>query len=104
MLNNIFSKIKSYFRKPKPLNKEPLSLVFQDYLKIKSELQVSDIKLNGGINFKINYQGSIVPFWLAADSGITEETAEPKIQEALRIISVSLAHGLNLVEISQSLR
>lgn len=112
------SKIKSYFEKPKILNKESLSQVFQDYLKIKTELQVSDIKLNGreassasaggepllGINFKVSYQGSIVPFWLAGEPGITQEVIEAKIQNALTMIAVGLALNLNLVEISQALK
>ena len=99
---NIFSKIKSYFKKPE-VNKRSLSQVFQDYLRIRAELQFSDVKLNGNINFKVNYHGSIVPFWLAVDAGVTEETANPKIQNALNMIAVGLALNLNLVEISQAL-
>ena len=93
---DIFTKIKSFWGRPKTSG--------QDYLKIKSELRVSDIRVNGGINFKVAFRGSIVPFWLSGDAGITEETAKPKIQEALTKIAISLGQGLNLVEISQSLK
>jgi len=99
---NIFSKIKSFFKKPQ---KESFGLIFQDYLKIRVELQVSDIKMNGaGINFKVSYRGSVVPFWLVAESGITVEKAKTKVQEILAVIAVGLAIDLNLVEISQILK
>ncbi len=80
-------------------------MIFQDYLKIKNELQISDIKMNGeGINFKVSYRGSVVPFWLLAESVITAEKAKAKIQEVLAVIAVGLAIDLNLVEISQILK
>lgn len=90
---NIFSKIKIFFKKPQ---KKSFGLIFQDFLKIRKELKISDVKMNGkGMNFKINYRGSVVPFWAA--SGF-------KIEDALAIISIGLAIGLNLVEISQALK
>jgi len=99
---NFLSKIKSFFKKPQ---KESFGLVFQDYLKIRAELQVSDIKMNGqGINFKVSYRGSIVPFWLITEPGITAEKAKLKIQDALALVAVGLAIDLNLVEISQALK
>lgn len=98
----IFSKIKSFFKKPQ---KESFGLIFEDYLKIRAELQVSDIKTDGeGINFKVSYRGSLVPFWLITEPGITVEKAKTKIQEILAVIAVGLAIDLNLVEISQILK
>lgn len=90
---NFWLKIKSFFKKPQ---KEALGLIFEDYLKIRKELRVSDIKTNGqGTNFKVSYCGSIVPFWIAP--GL-------KIEDALAIIAAGLAIDLNLVEISQALK
>ncbi len=99
--------IKSFFKKFNfnRGDKEPSSLPSKDCLKIKAELQVSDVNVNdGGINFKVNYHGSVVPFWLACDSGISVEKSNLKIQDALTSIATGLAASLNLVEISQSLR
>jgi hypothetical protein len=93
-----------FWKKPKTSEREPLVQVFQNYLKARSELQVSDIKLNGNINFKVNYKGNIVPFWLVAKPDITMEAANSKVQEALTTIALGLAIGLNLVEISQALK
>lgn len=101
---NILSKIKYYFKPKAELPKEELYQVFQNHLKIRAELQASDIKLNGGINFKVNYRGSIVPFWLNYGSSLDEKVAEAKIQSALQVIAVGLALKLNLVEISQALK
>ena len=99
---DFFSKIKFFFKKPQ---KDAFGLIFEDYLKIRAELKVSDIKINGqGINFKVNYRGSIVPFWLVQEEGITAEKAKIKAQESLTIIAVGLAVDLNLVEISQILK
>ena len=99
---NIFQNIKLFFKKPQ---KEAFGLIFEDYLKIRAELKVSDIKTDEqGINFKVNYRGSIVPFWLVQKEGITAEKAKIKAQESLTIIAVGLAVDLNLVEISQILK
>jgi len=99
---NILLKIKSFFRRPK---KESFNLIFQEYLKIKADLQASDIKVNGeGINFKVSYQGSVVPFWLVCESDIPAGKAELRVQDTLTTIAVGLASGLNLVEISQMMR
>lgn len=99
---NIFLRIKSFFKKPQ---KKSVGLIFQDYLKIRAELQVSDIKMNGqGINFKVSYRGSVVPFWLVGEPGITAEKAKSKIQEALVVVAMGLAIDSNLVEISQALK
>lgn len=93
-----------FFKKQEKSPKELSGEIFQNYLKIKTELQVSDIKLNGGINFKVNYRGSVVPFWLVADAEITQEVAEAKIRDVLPTVAVGLALNLNLVEISQTLK
>jgi len=99
----IFTKLKLIFKKPVTAEK-PFGQMLQDYLKIKNALLVSDVKVNGGINFKINYKGSIVPFWLVTSPGITAENAQPEIQKALEMIVVGLINNLNLVEISQALK
>ncbi len=64
----------------------------------KADIQASDIKVNGGTNFKIIYKGNIVPFWLG------EIAAKEQIYATLAAASVGLIFGLNLVEISQVLR
>lgn len=58
----------------------------------------TDVKLNGGINFKVNYKGNIVPFWL--QNSLKEE----EIYVALAAAAVGTIFGLNLVEISQDLK
>lgn len=65
----------------------------------KADLQVSDLNINSeGVNFKINYQGNIVPFWLKNISG------REQIYNILPAIAVGLIMNMNLVEISQILR
>ena len=99
---DIFQKIKFFFKKPQ---REAFDLIFEDYLKIRSELKVSDIKTDEqGINFKVNYRGSTVPFWLTQEPEITVEKAKLKVRETLTIIAMGLAIDLNLVEISQILK
>ena len=98
--------IKSFFDKLdfKKAGQESSGPVFEDYLRIKAEIQASDVNINDdGINFKVNYRGSVVPFWLACNGEISAEKADPKVQDALAAIAVGLATGLNLVEISQIL-
>jgi UDP-N-acetylmuramyl pentapeptide synthase len=64
----------------------------------KSDFYASDIKVNGGINFKINYKGNSVPIWLEKSKW------EEKIIEALAVVAVATVFGLNLVEISEALK
>ena len=67
----------------------------------EADLRATDVNLNHlnhGVNFKINYQGSVVPIWLEKYSG------EGQIYAALAAISVGIVFGLNLVEISQALK
>lgn len=64
----------------------------------KADFWVSDIKLNHGINFKINYKGKIVPIWLKKTFG------KEQIYSALVAAAVGTIFSLNLVEISQLLK
>jgi hypothetical protein len=74
-------------------------------LKIAADLKISDVNVGQeGINFKANYRGSSVPFWLAGDNEVSDEQAGLKVQAAAVIITNHLARGLNLVEISQIMR
>lgn len=64
----------------------------------RADLQASDINVNSdGTNFKINYQGNIIPFWLQNLFG------KEQIYSALSAISVGVMQDINLVEISQLL-
>ncbi len=65
----------------------------------KADLQISDLNVTpDGTNFKINYQGNIVPFWF-------KESLEKKhIYSILSGIAVGIIKDINLVEISQSLK
>ena len=58
-----------------------------------ANLQATDLRENGGTNFKINYQGKIVPIWL-------ESSSREEIYSVLAAVTVGVALGLNLVEIS----
>jgi len=64
----------------------------------ESDVFVSDYKLNGGANFKVNYEGKVVPFWLE------NINSKQQIYGVLAAISVCLLFGKNLVEISQIMR
>jgi UDP-N-acetylmuramoyl-tripeptide--D-alanyl-D-alanine ligase len=63
-----------------------------------ADFQASDIKLNHGTNFKINYKGSIVPVWLEGLFG------KEQIYASLAAAAVGTIFDLNLVEISQALK
>jgi len=62
------------------------------------DFRATDVKLNHGTNFKINYKGNIVPVWLEGLFG-KEQT-----YSALSAAAVGMVFGLNLVEISQALK
>lgn len=64
----------------------------------RADFFVSDIKLNHGTNFKVNYKGNVVPFWLERTFG------KEQIYCALAGIVVGTIFDKNLVEISQSLK
>lgn len=66
--------------------------------KASADFQASDIKTNGETNFKLNYEGSSVPVWIRDTSG------RNPIYGALSAFSVGTVFGLNLIEISQSLK
>jgi len=63
-----------------------------------ADFRASDIKLNTGVNFKINYKGNIVPVWLEKLFG------KEQIYSALAAASCGVIFDLNLVEISQALK
>jgi len=65
----------------------------------KADLRISDLNVSpDGTNFKINYQGNIVPFWFK------ESLGRKHIYNILSGIAVGIVSGINLVEISQSLK
>lgn len=64
----------------------------------RADFRASDIKSNGGMNFKLNYKGSVVPVWLKNAS------REEQIYPALAGIATGAILGLNLVEISEALK
>ena len=63
-----------------------------------ADFKASDINLNGGTNFKINYKGNIVPVWM---DGICNKE---QIYSTLAAACVGTILGLNLIEISQALK
>jgi len=75
-------------------NLNELTFGFQE----RTDFKASDIKLNGGTNFKINYKGYVVPVWLDKLFG------KEQIYSALAAASCGSIFGLNLVEVSQALK
>ncbi|MDP3991195.1 MAG: Mur ligase family protein [Candidatus Nealsonbacteria bacterium] len=71
-------------------------------LAVRADLRATDIVLlrspASGTNFKINFQGSIVPVWLEGLFG------KEHVYAALSAVAVGEILGLNLVEISSALR
>ena len=63
-----------------------------------ADFRATDVKLNHGTNFKINYKGSIVPVWLEGLFG------KEQIYAALAAVAAGTIFDLNLVEISQALK
>lgn len=73
----------------------PLTYGFQE----GADFQISDINIDlSGTNFKINYKGNIVPFWLKYLFG------KEQIYSALTAICLGVVQDINLVEISQAIR
>jgi UDP-N-acetylmuramate-alanine ligase len=64
----------------------------------RADFFASDLKFNHGINFKVNYKGSVVPFWLGGTFG------KEQIYTALAAAAVGTIFGKNLVEISQEMK
>jgi len=80
------------FKKENPVNS--LTFGFQE----GADFMCSDIKMNGGTNFKINYDGKTVPFW------IEKALAKEQIYSILSAAAVGTILNLNLVEISETLK
>lgn len=111
-------------------NAKTLTFGFQE----KADIWISDVNSDineparngyakgvaGGTNFKINYQGKIVPVWLAPTPNEDKSPSAAKIDEvsprygigvgkeqiyaSISAVAVGIIFGLNLVEISQALR
>jgi len=65
----------------------------------KADIYVSDIFTDDkGMNFKINYRGSSIPFWFG------QTLTRKQIYNLLAGIAVGLIKDLNLVEMSQVLK
>lgn len=65
----------------------------------KADIRASDLVLTGeGTNFKINYEGNIVPVWLEKLFG------KEHVYAALATVAVGEVLDLNLVEISEALK
>ncbi len=64
----------------------------------RADFRATDINLNTGTNFKINYRGNIVPIWLENLFG------KEQIYSALAATAVGTLFDLNLIEISQALK
>jgi len=84
-----------YFRE---IKKESKVGVFSFGFQNKTDFWVTDIKMNSDTNFKINYRGNIVPFWLR---GIA---SNEKICSALIAASIGELMGLNLIKTSEALK
>ncbi|MCD6528134.1 hypothetical protein J7K44_00615, partial [bacterium] len=67
-------------------------------LQERADFRASNININYGVNFKINYKGNVVPCWLEKLFG------KEQIYTALAATAVGVVFGLNLVEISQALK
>lgn len=71
-------------------------------LGMRSDIRATDILLTQfpalGTNFKINYDGNIVPCWLENLFG------KENIYAALAVVAVGQVLGLNLVEVSEALK
>jgi len=64
-----------------------------------ADFQATDINYNiKGTNFKINYQGKSIPFWIKRVFG------KEQIYTILSAVCLGTVKGLNLIEISQSLK
>ena len=56
------------------------------------------VKLNFGTNFKVNFKGATVPFWLEGIFG------KEQIYAALAACATGYVFGMNLVEVSRAIR
>ena len=76
------------------LNLNTLTFGFEE----RADFRVSDMRSNGGTNFKVNFQGKVIPFWLK------EVAQKEQIYSVICAALVATIFGLNLVEISQALK
>ena len=109
-LENILSLVKNFshrgfivsdknFSNFRKIKNEAQCRVFTFGLSNEANIFATDINFTEeGTNFKINYGGNIVPFW------IKKKTEEKEINALLAVILISVLNGINLVEISQALR
>ncbi|XOB40936.1 MAG: glutamate ligase domain-containing protein [Candidatus Nealsonbacteria bacterium] len=67
-------------------------------LQKEAGFKASDIKVNRGTNFKINYKGKIVPVWLKKTFG------KEQIYSSLAAGCAATIFDLNLIEISEALK
>jgi len=83
--------------KVREIGTETMAKVLTFGFQERADLKADDItSINQGINFKVSYQGDIVPFWL-------KEKGKEQVYSALSAICLGIAVGVNLVEVSQSL-
>ncbi len=69
----------------------------------ETDLMISDVQIiksgnTYGVNFKIHYNGNVVPFFLP------EALGKPAVYAATAAVAVGLSFGMNLVEISEALK
>lgn len=63
-----------------------------------ADFQATDIKINGGLNFKTNHRGKIIPFWHEKVFG------KEQIYSILAAVSTGIIFDLNFVEIAEALK
>ncbi len=80
------------------LKGESVSRVLTFGFQPRADFWASDVKINGGTNFKINYQGKVVPIWLG------KTLSQKEVYSVLVAITVGVVLDINLVEISQRLK
>lgn len=82
----------------KDLGKESVAKFLTFGFSERADFTASDVKIDGGINFKVNYEGNSVPIWL------DKSDSKEQIYSALAAVAAGTINNLNLVEISQSLK
>jgi len=84
------------------LKKETVSNILTFGFYEGADIRATDINSgNEMVNFKLNYEGGFIPVWLKASSEMEEKET---IYSTLIVASIGTIVGLNLVEISQSLK
>jgi UDP-N-acetylmuramoyl-tripeptide--D-alanyl-D-alanine ligase len=78
---------------------EIMSFGFNENTRVRaSDFQLLHVDNQWGVNFKLHYQGTVVPFFLPSALG------KPAGYAALAASAVALKFGLNLVQVSQALK